>query len=234
MSSKARKAFDKSATDIKRLLEIHQHLGGDARGRRYRLEVLNKSAIVLITAIWEAYCEDIAAEALNHIVKHVPSASALPKELKKQIAKEIKETQNEIEMWDLADFGWKLRIQSRFSALTEERNRKLNTPKADLIDRLFMEAIGLPAVSIAWRWRGMTVDSAKRKLDRYVSLRGSIAHRGGAASTCIKAQVEDYFDHVQRLVGKTGGKVYSFVHDVTGKRLWYVSKRDRANERRSI
>lgn len=39
---------------------------GTARGRRFDLEVLNKSAIVLITSYWEAYCEDIAAEALDH------------------------------------------------------------------------------------------------------------------------------------------------------------------------
>ena len=39
-----------------------------ARGRRYHLEVLNKSAIVLVTSFWEAYCEDIAAEGLAHIV----------------------------------------------------------------------------------------------------------------------------------------------------------------------
>jgi hypothetical protein len=32
--------------------------------------VLNKSAIVLLTAFWEAYCEDLAAEALNHVGDH--------------------------------------------------------------------------------------------------------------------------------------------------------------------
>ena len=68
MPSKARRAFDDSAKDVKRLLEIHKTIGGNAPGRRAGLEVLNKSAIVLITAIWEAYCEDISAEALEHIV----------------------------------------------------------------------------------------------------------------------------------------------------------------------
>lgn len=54
MTSMARKAFDESKADVDRLLEIHENLGGTAPGRRRRLEVLNKSAIVLITAIWEA------------------------------------------------------------------------------------------------------------------------------------------------------------------------------------
>ena len=78
MAAKARHAFDQSAKDIERLLEIHQALGGDAKGRRHRLEVLNKSAVVLITAIWEAYCENLAAEALRNIIKCAVSAGIPP------------------------------------------------------------------------------------------------------------------------------------------------------------
>lgn len=84
MASQARSAFDQNAKDIKRLLSIHADIGGDSKGRRYGLEVLNKSSIVLITAFWEAYCEDIASEALQHLVTFSPSGLALPKELKKK------------------------------------------------------------------------------------------------------------------------------------------------------
>jgi hypothetical protein len=220
MPSKARQAFDRNAEDIDRLLEIHQGLGGDARGRRFKLEVLNKSAVVLITAIWEAYCEDLAAEALEHMVTHLKDASALPKVLKKRIAKELKADANEIAVWQLADAGWKAKIKARLVALAEERNRKLNTPKSESIDQLFSDAIGLPVVSVAWRWKKMTSDTAKKKLDDYVTLRGAIAHRGKGSATCKKAEVEDYFDHLKRLVGKTGGRVNTFVRSVTGSPLW--------------
>jgi hypothetical protein len=220
MPSKARQAFDRNAEDIDRLLEIHQGLGGDARGRRFKLEVLNKSAVVLITAIWEAYCEDLAAEALEHMVTHLKDASALPKVLKKRIAKELKADANEIAVWQLADAGWKAKIKARLVALAEERNRKLNTPKSESIDQLFSDAIGLPVVSDAWRWKKMTSDTAKKKLDDYVTLRGAIAHRGKGSATCKKAEVEDYFDHLKRLVGKTGGRVNTFVRSVTGSPLW--------------
>ena len=83
MPSKAREAFDKNADDIDRLLEIHGDLGGALPGRRYKLEVLNKSAIVLITSFWEAYCEDLAGESLEHIVRHSKTAGSLSKEIKK-------------------------------------------------------------------------------------------------------------------------------------------------------
>src|SRR5205823_2924838 len=130
--------------------------------------------------IWEAYCEDITAEALEHLVRLVLGPSALPKELKKRIAKEIKAEASEIAVWDLAGDGWKTRVLARLAALREERNRKLNTPKSAAIDQLFLEGIGLAAVSNSWRWSGMSSEKAKKKLDKYVSVRGAIAHRGAA------------------------------------------------------
>ena len=104
--------------------------------------------------------------------------------------------------------------------MTVERNRRLNTPKTEQINELFASAIGLANVSDAWRWKRMSSTKAKDKLDKYVALRGAIAHRGGAASGVKKAQVQDYFKHIKRLVGKTGGRINSHVKDATGKSLW--------------
>lgn len=220
MASNARKAFDNNADDIERLLEIHRDLGGEQQGRRHRLGVLNKSAIVLITAIWEAYCEDIAAEALNHIVNSVADASKLPVDLKRRIAKELKADLNDIAIWCLADGGWKVKVKARLAAMTVERNRNLNTPKSGKIDQLFADAIGLAKVSDAWTWTRVTADKARAKLDQYVTLRGAIAHRGTAASSCNKTHVEDYFELIKKLVSKTGGRVNAFVRPIAGSGLW--------------
>lgn len=220
MPSKARKAFDENAADIERLLEIHEHLGGDAKGRRYRVEVLNKSAIVLITAFWEAYCEDLAAEALQHLIDNCQTAYELPLDLRKRVARELKNDVNEIAIWTLSDHGWKKYLSSRLQSLANERGRKLNTPKASNIVDLFDTALGLKDISIRWRWKGMSIENAKRKLDEYIELRGAIAHRGKHSKSCTKAHVKDYFSHVKRIVSKTGGCVNSYVKRVTGKDLW--------------
>jgi RiboL-PSP-HEPN len=220
MPSKARLKFKANADDVARLLEIHSDLGGDRKGRRFRLEVLNKSAIVLITAIWEAYCEDLASEAVKHIVKHAPDSTSLPKELKKRIAKELKDDLNEISIWALADPGWRVVLTQRLSSLAKERNRKLNTPKAENIIDLFSVSLGLLDLTDRWCWPGMSAPQAKAKLNQYVALRGAIAHRGSAAKSCTKKDVEDYFAHIKRLVGKTGGKVNRHVKGITGVFLW--------------
>jgi hypothetical protein len=220
MASKSRQAFDRNVKDIERLLEIHADVGGDTKGRRFGLEVLNKSAIVLITAIWEAYCEDLAAEALENLVANVSSGLNLPKELKKKIVSDIEADRNDLAMWDLADGGWKVRAKARVKTLMTERNRRLNTPKSDQINGLFNEAIGLSNVSSAWYWKKMSNAQARKKLDNFVELRGAIAHRGTSASGVKKAQVTGYLALVKRIVGKTGGRVNTHVRGATGKPLW--------------
>lgn len=96
--------FNENAVDVRRLIKIHATAGGYPQ----EVEVLNKSAVVLIAAVWEAFCEDLAAEARKHLVAHIPRATALPDEVKRPIATHIENKEkNEPAIWDLADDGWK-------------------------------------------------------------------------------------------------------------------------------
>jgi hypothetical protein len=226
MPSKAWESFYQNARDIERLLELHQEKGGPSPGRRRGLEVLNKSAIVLITSFWEAYCEDIATEGLEHIVQHGGSADSLPKGIKQIIAKELKADPNDLSIWSLSGEGWKQILKTRLENLRDQRNKRLNTPRTQNIDDLFLQALGLSSISSSWKWaKKMTIDRARKKLDKYVTLRGEIAHRGIAANAVTKAQVEDYFYFIKRLVSKTGGAVNSHVKKITGEPLWQILRR---------
>lgn len=152
MPSRAWIAFTENLKDVEKLMELHQQEGGISRGRRHNLEVLNKSAIVLITAYWEAYCEDIAAEGLAHIVKHAETSESLPQELKKEIAKELKKNENDLAVWQVADGKWRNHLQGRLEEQREARNRKLNTPKSENIKQLFASAVGIVEISDSWKW----------------------------------------------------------------------------------
>jgi hypothetical protein len=227
MPSQARKAFDENCRDIDRLLEIHAELTGTEPGRRYGVDVLHRTAIVLICAYWESYCEDLAAEALSHLVKHTKSPSDLPVELQRIVARELKGAQHELAVWKLAGDGWRSLLQNRLSDLQEERNKKLNTPKTAQIDELFKRAVGIDRVSSRWFWPNMPADRAREKLDRYVSLRGEVAHRGRGAASIRKSHVVDFQAHVKVLVGKTGGNVNSVMRKTTGTPLWRQVRRRR-------
>ncbi len=220
MPSKARQAFTGNSGDITRLLKIHRDIGGDGAGQRYGLEVLNKSAVVLVTAFWEAYCEDLAAEAVEAIVVSAPSAGKLSKHIRKIVAEELKKEKHDLSVWSLADDGWRKVLHERLGRLREERNWNMMSPTSAKIDKLFEESIGLPRVSSGWYWAGMSANQARKKLDRFVALRGDIAHRGMAARSCKKTHVTDYFEFIKRIIGKTGDRVNKHVKDATGSGLW--------------
>ncbi|WP_166742286.1 MAE_28990/MAE_18760 family HEPN-like nuclease [Burkholderia cepacia] len=220
MPSKARTAFDANVQDIDKLLEFHAAGGGDQPGRRYGLEVLNKSSIVLITSFWESYCEDLAEEALEVIVEHAPNADALPKEIKKVIAKALKEDKNELAIWRISDDKWRDVLRMNFVELKTERNKTFATPKSFNVNHLFESALGLSDMSSNWKWERMTAVQAAKKLNEFVSMRGDIAHRGSSTSTVKKSQVVDYLKHVKMLAAKTGGAVKKHVKAITGQDLW--------------
>ncbi len=223
MRSNSREAFDNNADDIQRLLEIHQIVGGSSRGRRYQLDVLNRSSVVLITAFWEAYCEDIASEALENIVAYAPDAENLAVALKREVLRELAKDKHQLAMWQLADDGWREVLSSRAQGMRERRARNMNTPKTENIDGLLRETIGLSSVSANWKWQGRSVEGARARLDHFVTLRGAIAHRGVDLSTVRKADVQSYFTLVRRLVSKTDLAVSAFSEAMTGRSLLVVA-----------
>jgi len=221
MPSNAYKAFRENAEDVTKLLSLHEGEGGTKPGRRFGLEVLNKSAVVLITSYWEAYCEDIVSEGLARLVDKAPLAAKLPTELKKLIAKELKADPHELRIWDISDDGWRAVLRKRLTELQDKRNRRLNTPKAENIIGLFNDGVGIADISTSWHWTPtMTPERARTKLDKYVELRNQIAHRGGIAGSVKKQQVTDYFEFVRKTVSITGGAVNRHVKQITGQALF--------------
>jgi RiboL-PSP-HEPN len=132
----------------------------------------------------------------------------------------LKQALHELEVWKIADRGWKKYLGDQLGKLREERNRQINTPKKEQIDLLFRQAVGIAEISLSWKWKKMAVSGAAGKLDKYVTMRGDIAHRGKGTVTVKKAQVEDYFDFIKNLAAKTGGAVNSHVKQITRKPLW--------------
>ena len=217
MPSEARQAFDQNVEDISQLLELHRKEGGDQKGRRHGLEVLNKSAVVLITAFWESYCEDIASEGLVHLVEHLASAEELPDRLKKRVADALKAEKHEHAVWQIADQGWRDYL---LEATEEPYIHRFNSPKADRIDKLFEDALGIKAISDSWKLPRMDPGKCRKRLAHFVEMRGAIAHRGHFKQSVKKPDVVKYLNLVKGLAAKTGRRVNSHVRHLTGTPLW--------------
>lgn len=218
--SRASDTFAESFKEVASLRDIHERLTGTGRGYRPGMEVLNKSAIVLLCAVWEAYCEDVADESLSHLLAQSSEYSMLPKVLQKRVAKELKEDPHELSPWKLAGAGWKTHMHGRLIAVKQRRDFDWNNPKSEHVDRLFEEVVGIAKISHAWHWKHVSPTFATKKLDQLVALRGDIAHRGKAGEAVIKSQVAGHLEHVRRLVIATDAKLRDELKRITGTTPW--------------
>ncbi|MGH8430221.1 MAG: HEPN domain-containing protein, partial [Solimonas sp.] len=67
--------------EVDRLRRIHSLITTEGPGRKYNVEVLHKSGIVLLVACWEAFIEDCVAGALEHMIISCSKPSAMPKDV---------------------------------------------------------------------------------------------------------------------------------------------------------
>jgi hypothetical protein len=212
--------FVKNAQEALSLLDLHTEKTGSKPGRRFGVEILNKSAIVLMTASWEAFLEDCVTEAFDFIVAEVPHHSRLPKGLLKATAKLLKEDANEIKVWDLAGDGWKAVLKAYQKQMLQKHLGSFNTPKAANVDALFKAALDLSPISLHWSWKGMPVAAARVKLERYLKLRHEIAHRVNASETVFKEDAADYAAFIIRLAAQSATAVRQHVFALIGKYPW--------------
>jgi|SRR5271165_869487 len=220
MTSNAQASFVKNCEDIDELQQVFADVTAASPGRRRRLGAIHKSAVVLLTAFWEAFCEDIAAEALQHLVTYTPDAQALPLELRKQVAKDLADDKNTLAAWKLAGDGWRSVLVSRLETLQEARNRNLNTPNTQQIDGFFHRTLGIEKISDSWHWTTMSAQRAAEKLDENLIVRHEVAHRGNAAFKVWQYDVNDYYNHVRGLVEHTATEIADFLTGATGVSPW--------------
>jgi hypothetical protein len=230
MASNSRKIFDQNLSDIDQLIQYYQTVESLYQKQRKALptgaDVVLRSAWVLLVTYWEAYLEDIASEALEHLVKQIVDPDKLPKELKKIIAKELIADKNDLAVWALAANGWRTIIQNRLPKIQESRNRSFNTPKSAQTRDFFCNALGIKDITTSWVIGGKKPEEVCKILDRLVELRGQIAHRGKLTEgkkVNVKG-VEILKKWIKRLVAKTGGRINTELKNSTGVPLWKEKK----------
>jgi hypothetical protein len=197
--STALSRFDHNMADFDRLLELHTQIGGEGRGRRYNIEVLNKGAILLLFASWESYCEDVVSEFLKRLVSRSSDSKQVPAAIKKYVAKELDGDKNEIAFWRLVGAKWKKELAKFLVELENPRNRAFNTPRADIVDDHFDRCLGI-RISARWKWTNMTSLQSSNKLKTFIELRGAIAHRQNSGGPVRRSNVTDYGAFIRRLV----------------------------------
>lgn len=210
----------KSMRDVQRLLKIHKDVTGEGPGRRYGVDVLNRSAVVFACAAWEGFVEDIAEESVTHIVNAVDTSDAVSKTIKKEIAKSLEADDHNLKVWDLAGDGWQKLVLEQRDTIISQEIEPFNTPDARKIRKLFTRLLDEPDITDNWAWQGLNHESAVSKLRKFVSVRGAIAHRGTLDRSVTKGYVEDHVKFVIRLSVRTSNKLRTVLRNRTNQYPW--------------
>jgi hypothetical protein len=210
--------FGKNMRDVDRLLGIQADWIDDALGERYGIKVLNKSCVVLATACWEALIEDLAREAFEILLKGATSPDWVPGKVKAFSAHSLKNDQDATKIWRLAGAGWRAVLREHRKAVMQKHIGTFNTPRPENIDSLFEHLIGLRSLSSSWKWKGMSVANARRKLGRYIEDRGAIVHRVKTKGSITEAYVRKYRNFIHRLAAESVNCVIRYLGSVLGRR----------------
>lgn len=206
--------------EVIRLLDIHKQLVGEKPGYKANVEVLNKSAIVLLVACWEAFIEDLASEAFEIMLKNAKSHEIFPTCVLTTATRDLKTSNDERKIWELAGLGWKDVLIKHKSKVIERYIGSLNTPRADNIDKLFKDLIGFPVLSAEWHWKAKSPENVRNSLSDLITLRGSIAHRVNASRSVRKVTVEKAIEFINRLCVISHNRVNSYLATKVGEEPW--------------
>lgn len=194
-----------------RLLDVHETLTGRRPGRRTDVEVLNKSAIVLLVACWEAYVEDLASASFDALLQDASTPSIFPRAVLVGASKPLQDDKDESKVWALAGTGWQSILKAHRDSVLTRYVGTLNTPKPEQVDLLFEKLVGLKALSTHWHWPKNSSVAARARLQALVTLRGEIAHRVATARSVRKDDVKKASALIGRLATISSNQLRIFV-----------------------
>ena len=142
-----------STDEVSRLVEIHTQVAGTRRGKKGGVEVLNKSAIVLLVACWESFVEELAITGFDYLLKHAKRVDIFPNKVLALAAKNLRQSSDEMKVWKLAGSGWKQVLRNHRGRIVKKHTEPFNTPREANINKLFESLLGLKRISKDWYWQ---------------------------------------------------------------------------------
>ena len=214
--------LEDNLAQVDRLFEIHREVGGQERGRRHQgLEVLNKSAVVLTCACWEAFIEDLCLEAVDHLTKEVKTPEAIPQSLRASCFKRL-EIREAGDFWKIAVANWKKIVKDNAESRAHGRKGDygFTTPSAENVKELFRHTIGLRDATENWKWQKQSRASSVNKLKELIRLRSKIVHRVETPDSVHLHDAKKQRQFIGNLGEATDESVRRYLENTTNTSPW--------------
>ena len=212
MPSKARiNARNRMIPEVERIIDAHKELRKGRNGPDDQKSLL-RSSILLLCGAWELYCESVTMEASKKLARYLDSPQKLPVSVQKQLVQSVHhENVHKSAPLKLAGEGWR----KEYLKIVKFKCQGLHTPKSEKLNKLFLDCLGLKNLSSHW-------PGEDGEIDRFVSLRGEIAHRGSEATSVSRDEATHYRALISKAISNTDDAVYDFLKqsDVIGRAPW--------------
>ena len=189
--------------DVDRIIKTHEIINHDGSGRR-GLGHITRSGVLMLCAAWEVYMEEVLVEGIGYVIQKASTPDELPKQVRKELSKAVKNTSNQLEPLKLAGEGWK----DYYLFLAKSILQGFHTPKPEKLDHLFKQLLGIESVSEWW-----TMENSD--LNEFIAVRGEIAHRGRAASYVKLANLKWYKEWIYQTALEVDNELTVYLRDIT-------------------
>lgn len=215
--------FLRAILELQHLQSAHiQHLAAQHKSDTFpdSETVFTRAGITLLCSAWEAYVEDLARNGITLLIEGCNNPADLPLEVRKNIAKAIKQDKNELSPWTLAGNDWRNVMMARFETAIAKEANSLNSPKSQKIKAIYAEMLGIEDITECWSWEMFDKATVQQLIDHLVEIRGSIAH-GRTSSQPAQTLRLIYLHAITcQCVALMNNYVCERLHKITGKTPW--------------
>ena len=199
MPSSAFLSFRDNCIDVERLIEAHAELNDGSPGKK-GLGHITRSGVVMLCAAWELYIESLLVESTKFLVAACASPDNLPLPVQKSLAKHVRDSKHELKPLMLAGDGWK-KVHITHAELV---CAGVNTPKAGPIGEIYSEFIGFDDLPSKW-------PCGPAEVNKFVGVRGDIAHTGRSASYVKIWELENYLHIIDEAAVSSDNEVSTYL-----------------------
>ena len=206
--------------------------------------VICESGFIMLNACWESFLEELLTNALNYILSNVTDVSQLPANLRKLMARKIREDEGNITVHDLTENGWKRVLIEYKNELIAKYVSSLHTRDLAYLDQLFKELLDINELSRHWIWEGTSAPEARQTLNYYIGLKTSLTRQVGSSQDLDLDKLKSFTTFILHLGDLTSSVLQDHVNrliienvrslDDEQNSLIHSTMQGRVNLRRSL
>ncbi len=181
--------YKKDVTALKNEIETNERKNGGKQGKRAHGH-LGRSAVVMLCSALESYIENVMKEVIEeYYIENIKDANALPDSVQSKLC-ELIPTKTPNELFRITGDGWKGVYLDLFNKNVFS-DYGFSSPHVEKINMWMNDYIGI---------RPLIHFKDNALLNKFVKLRGKIAHGGIEAGYIGKHDVDNHIHLVDRVV----------------------------------